>query len=79
MYLKIIGFTPQIGSIGKKQISDLLNKLTIDDQKNLENNYNENIQNPIQNQSFNDYQTLDIGFHKELPLSRGSLLHNIIG
>ena len=77
LFLKIIGFTPQIGNVGKKQISDLFNKITNDDQKNNENNYNKNIQNPIQNESFNDYQTLDVGFHKELPLSRSLIIKTI--
>lgn len=61
------GWTPQIGNIGRKQIEELVNKFSNENPKNSEAiNENQN-----KNQSFNDLKTIDIGFHKELPKSRG--------
>ena len=59
-----------------------MNKYSNEDVKNLQNynfnnNNNENSlipkESPIKNQSFSEYQSLDIGFHKEVPKSRGYL------
>ena len=59
------GWTPQIGNIGRKQIDELVNKFSNENPKNSE------VINENKNQSFNDLKTMDIGFHKELPKSRG--------
>lgn len=61
------GWNPQIGNIGKKQIDDLINKFSNEDPKNSEINHD----NHKKNQSFSDLQSLNIGFHNEVPKSRG--------
>lgn len=63
-HAKYPGWTPQIGNVGNKQLSDLVNKFS----------NGEAVDNkpPInQNQSYSGYQTLNGGFYSELPKSRG--------
>lgn len=72
------GWSPQIGSVGTRQISELINKISQDDDNSKKIEDNQENDRRQKNQSFSDYQYLDQKFHKEFPKSRGSLVYFIV-